>query len=193
MQEMVQTLDPVANHHIDWTGGVPTNKRPHFEECIEDLSEAVAGPSNHHCTATFCGESPSLRDPPQISNVHTWDKDDKYEVDVFGSKKALVDDYYINQDDAFDMDQFLGTVEDFGFNMEEWSVFLHSLSSDTDERSSSPQKNIVFTCLSVVDSAKDTNIPTFSYSFCNDCMKAAAKGKELLDSWIRQLESDVRN
>jgi hypothetical protein len=83
MQEMVQTLDPVANHHIDWTGGVPTNKRPDFEECIEDLSEPVAGPSNHHCTATFGGESPSLRDPPQISNVHTWDKDDKYEVDVF--------------------------------------------------------------------------------------------------------------
>jgi hypothetical protein len=45
----------------------------------------------------------------------------------------LVDDYYINQDDVFDSDQFLGTAEDFGFDMKEWSVFLQSLSPDTDE------------------------------------------------------------
>jgi hypothetical protein len=59
MQETVRTLDPVANHHIDWTGGVPTNKHPRLEERIEDLSEPVAGPSNHRCTDTFSGESPS--------------------------------------------------------------------------------------------------------------------------------------
>jgi hypothetical protein len=62
--------------------------------------------------------------------------------------------------------------------MEEWSVFLHSLSPDADEQSSSPQKNNVFTCSSVVDSAKDTNISTFSHSVCDDCMKATGKGKE---------------
>jgi hypothetical protein len=118
----------VANHHINWTGGVPTNKRPRLEERIEDLSKPVAGPSNHHHTDTFSGQSPSPRDPAKVSNVHTWDKDNEYEVDVFGSEKDLVDDYYINQDDVFDTDQFLGTAEDFGFIMEEWSVFLHSLS-----------------------------------------------------------------
>jgi hypothetical protein len=58
-QETVRTLDPVANCHIDWTGGVPTNKRPRLEERIEDLSEPVAGPSNHCRTDTFGGESTS--------------------------------------------------------------------------------------------------------------------------------------
>jgi hypothetical protein len=131
-QETVCTLDPVANRHIDWTGGVPTNKRPRLEECIKDLSEPVAGPSNHRRTDTFSGESPSPLDPTKVSNVHTWDEDDVYEVDIFGSEKDLVDDYYINQDDVFDTDQFLGTAEDFGFDMEEWSVFLNSLSLDAD-------------------------------------------------------------
>jgi hypothetical protein len=58
-QETVCTLDPVANHHIDWTGGVPTNKCPQLEERIEDPCELVAGPSNHRHTDTFGGESPS--------------------------------------------------------------------------------------------------------------------------------------
>jgi hypothetical protein len=103
----------------------------------------------------------------------------------------LVDDYYINQDNVFNTDQFLGTAEDFGFDMEEWSVFLHSLSPDTDEQSFSPQNNIVFTCSSVVDSAKDTNISTFSHSFYDDCMKVSGNGKEHqhdhsipLDMWL---------
>jgi hypothetical protein len=194
MQETVHTLDPVANRHINWTGGVPTNKCPWLEERIEDLSEPVAGPSNHHHTDTFGGKSPSPRDPTKVSNVHTWDEDNEYEVDVFGSEKDLVDDYYINQDDVFDTDQFLGTAEDFGFDMEEWSVFLHSLSPDADERSFPPQNNIVFTCSSVVDSAKDTNISTFSHSFCDDCMKVSGKGKEHqhdhsipLDMWLLDL------
>jgi hypothetical protein len=178
MQETVRTLDPVANRHIDWTGGVPTNKRPRLEERIEDLSEPVADPSNHCRTDTFGGESSSPRDPAKVSNIHTWDKDDEYEVDVFGSEKDLVDDYYINQDDIFDMDQFLGTAEDFGFNIEEWSVFLNSLSPDADAQSFLPQKNNVFSFLSVVDSAKDTNISTFFHSFCDDCTKVSGKGKE---------------
>jgi hypothetical protein len=54
--------------------------------------------------------------------------------------------------------------------------FTHS--PDADERSFSPQNNIIFTCSSVVDSAKDTNISTFSHSFCNDCTKVSGKGKE---------------
>jgi hypothetical protein len=58
-QETVCTLDPVANRHIDWTGGVPTNKHPWLEECIEDLSEPVASPSNHRHTDTFSDTSPS--------------------------------------------------------------------------------------------------------------------------------------
>jgi hypothetical protein len=178
MQETVRTLDSVANRHIDWTGGVPTNKHPRLEERIEDLSEPVAGPSNHRRTDTFGGESPSPRDPTKVSNIHTWDEDDEYEVNIFRSEKDLVDDYYINQDDVFDMDQFLGTAEDFGFNMEEWSVFLNSLSPDADVQSFSPQNNNVFSCSYVVDSAKDTNISTFSHSFCDDCMKVSGKGKE---------------
>jgi hypothetical protein len=177
-QETVRTLDPVANRHIDWTGGVPTNKRPWLEEHIEDLSEPIAGPSNHRRTDTFGGESPSPRDPAKVSNVHTWDEDDEYKVDVFGSEKDLVDDYYINQDDVFDTDQFVGSAEDFGFDMEEWSVFLNSLSPDADVRSISPQNNNVFSCSSVVDSAKDTHISTFSHSFCDDCAKVSGKGKE---------------
>jgi hypothetical protein len=175
---MVRTLDPVANRHIDWTGGVPTNKCPRLEERIEDLSEPVAGPSNHRHTDMFGGESTSPRDPAKVSNIQTWDEVDEYEVDVFSSEKDLVDDYYINQDDVFDTDQFLGIAEDFGFDMEEWSVFLNSLSPDADVRSFSPQNNNVFSCSSVVDSAKDTNISTFSHSFCDDCTKVSSKGKE---------------
>jgi hypothetical protein len=129
---MIRTLNPVANHHIDWFGGVPTNKHPQLEEHIEDLSESVASPSSHCHTTTFDGESSSPQDP-QVSNIHTWDEDNETKSMFSGFKKDLVDDYYINQDDVFDMDQFLGTTEDFGFNMEEWSVFPHSLSSDTDE------------------------------------------------------------
>jgi hypothetical protein len=131
-QETVRTLNPVANCHIDWTGGVSTNKRPRLEECIEDLSKPITSPSNHRHTNTFGGESSSPRDPAKVSNVHTWDEDNEYKVDVFGSEKDLVDDYCINQDDVFDTDQFLGTTEDFGFDMEEWSVFLNSLSPDAD-------------------------------------------------------------
>jgi hypothetical protein len=58
-QEMVHTLDPVANRHIDWTGGVPTNKYPRLEEHIENLSEPVTSPSNHRRTDMYGGESPS--------------------------------------------------------------------------------------------------------------------------------------
>jgi hypothetical protein len=81
-QETVHTLDAVANCHIDWTGGVPTNKHPRLEEHIKDLSEPVAGSSNHHHTDTFGGESPSPRDPAKVCNIHTWEKEREHDHSI---------------------------------------------------------------------------------------------------------------
>jgi hypothetical protein len=54
---------------------------------------------------------------PHVSNVHAWNEDDKPEVDIHGSKKGYVDDYYISQY-IFNKDQFLGVPEDFSFNID---------------------------------------------------------------------------
>ena len=111
----VCTLNPVANHHLDWSGGIPINKRPQLEGCIEDTSETTS-PSHHH-TNTFGGEPlPLPFSPKEKTYTHTWDEDDK-EV-IRGSKNEFdVDDYYINTD-IFNQDQFLGTAEEFSFNMD---------------------------------------------------------------------------
>ena len=176
--ETVHTLDPMANHHLYWSGGIPTNKRHHLEEHLDKDPSKIAGPS-HHRTNTFGGEplsSPSS--PKEKTYTHTWDEDNKEVIDINGSENGFnVDDYYINAD-IFDEDQFLGMAEEFGFNMDIWSVLPCSYLSDTDARSTLPQNNTIFTSSSVVGSDMDTNRPTFLHSNCDDCTKSTCKGKE---------------
>ena len=155
--ETVCTLDPVANRHLDWSGGIPTNKRPHLEERLDKDPSEITSPS-HSCTNTFGGEP--LPSPPSSSKKaypHSWDEDEDDEdiVDINGSENGFdIDDYYINVD-IFDEYQFLGMAEEFVFEMDIWSVPPCSYLADTDVQSFSPQNNIIFTCSSVVGSDMD--------------------------------------
>ena len=170
--ETVHALDPMANCHLDWSGGIPTNKCPHLEECLDKDLSKVTGPSHHH-TNTFGGKPlPSSSSPKEKTYIHTWDEDDKGVIDINRSENGFdVDDYYINAD-IFNKDQFLGMAEEFGFDMDIWSVPSCLHLSDTDAQSFSPQNNIIFTCLSVVGSDMDTKRPTFLHSHCDDCTKS---------------------
>ena len=67
----------------------------------------------------FGDESYPPSPPPQEETyIHTWDEYDKELIDVFGSENRFnINDYYVNSD-VFEQDQFLGTLEEFGFDMD---------------------------------------------------------------------------
>ena len=159
---------------------IPTNKRPHLKEHLDKDPSETTSPSHSH-TNTFGGEP--LPSPPSSNKnayPHSWDENNEEVVDINGSETGFnIDDYYINAD-VFDEDQFLGMAEEFGFEMDIWSVPPCPHFLDTDAQSFSPQNNIIYiyTCSSVVDSDMDTNRPTFLHSHCHDCIKPTRKGKE---------------